>query len=113
MTSSDRKQKLPLIVAASVFLISALASFMSGNFTFAFLNLAMALLNFVALRFIERMPERTNALIHLANAVLAFFTAYDFFRAGKKGLPYAWLIAGLVFTIAFIIFLRKQPQITN
>ena len=105
---AKRKQQLPLIAGAAVFLLAAVVAYQDNDIIFALIYVLMFALNFAALKFVERLPAQTNTILSLANALLSFYQSYQFFQIGKKGLPYAYLIAAVGFLITTYFTFKKQ-----
>ena len=79
----------------------------NGKLAFGAINLAMALANLLATRFVERAPRSTNGILLFCNALVAWVVGYDYLLQGKKGLPYAWLVVGILYLIGSVVFWRK------
>jgi hypothetical protein len=107
-TISRRKQLAPLIAGAIVFLLAAIGAYQGGDKLFLLIYSAIFAINVAAIKFVERLPVETNLIVSLANGLLCFYQAYYLFQIGKKGLPYAYLIAGIGFMIAAYVALRKR-----
>ncbi len=112
MDKAERKLKLPLIIGALPFLMAGLDAFDQGRHLLAAVNLLMTAVNWIAVRFISKAPEKTNAVVHLCNAAVAGFVSYDYFQQGKQWLPYAWIVAAGVFLGMAVVSYRRarQPQ---
>lgn len=110
----DLKSRLPLIIGAVLFLFNGLLSFDQGDSVLGGANVAMAVVNFVALRFIARASAATNATLAICNALLAAVVAWSYAQAGKVGLPYAWGAVAVVYLgAAAVIWRRGHPRETS
>jgi hypothetical protein len=54
-----------------------------------------------------------DGTFYLIEAVVFFFTAYEYFHHGKKALPYAHLIAGIGYLVAAVLVSRKRMRMSN
>ena len=102
------KTHLPLILSAAIFLLAGFDAISQGDTLFGIANLLTAAINLAALKYIERLPAITNLILFLLNALMAFFIAYQYKIAGKVGLPYAWVFAGIFYIGAGIFVYRKM-----
>lgn len=107
------KTRLPLIIGAIPFLLAGLDALGQGDIFFGVANLLMAAINLAALIFVEKLPVMTNLVLFLLNAVMAFIIAYQYKIAGKIGLPYAWVFAGIFYIGAGIVFYRNMTAKKN
>jgi len=103
------KVRLPLILGAVLFALSAYTAFFDGETGLALLDGAVAILNLVALRLIDRMPAWTDFAVNLANAVAALAMAVTLFAAGKTAVQYAWLVAAVLYLVVAFLRLRRSP----
>ncbi|MEM7582791.1 MAG: hypothetical protein AAF560_05380 [Acidobacteriota bacterium] len=108
MDRTERKLKLPLIIGAVPFLMAGLDALDRGSYALAAVNLIMTAANWIAVSFVAKAPEKTNAVLHLCNAFVACFLSYDYFQQGKTGLPYAWIFTALAFLAGSIVFYRRS-----
>ena len=70
-------------------------------------TLLVATLNLVALPFTQRLPVRAFVLVSLLNAAVALSTAYAYQTDAKTGLPFVWIVAGLLYLYAAYQFYRR------
>lgn len=54
--------------------------------------------------------RRLKLIVHIFECLTLLLTTYVFFREGKTYLPYATLLAALLFLVAIIIHLRKEKR---
>ena len=57
-----------------------------------------------------------NIILLMLNAILAFIVAYGYYDAGKKTLPVAWMIVGVLYLLVSIKTYKKKklnPESTN
>lgn len=104
----DLKIKLPLIIGAVLFLLNGFLSFEQGDWLLGVSNLALAIVNFGALRFISTASATTNAVLALCNALLAAVVAWSYAEAGKVGLPYAWGVVTVIYVGAALMIWRQR-----
>lgn len=107
---SEMRRRLPFLVAIVSLVPSAVQSAGDGQTTVAGLSMALALTNLVGLALGSRAPLTVDVWVHMGNAVLALFLAFQLHRAGAVGLPYAWLVAGAVFLVAAFLSHRRARR---
>lgn len=105
--------KLPLIIGAFPFLLAGIDSIQQQYIIFGSANLFVAFLNLISLNFVAKHYYPVNIILSICNALLSFFISYNYYLMGKKGLPYAWIIIGIGFIIASIIFFKKIKEKNN
>jgi hypothetical protein len=89
--------RLPFILAAVSLAPTALLAFEGGDVAVGVVATLMVAINLAALRIAERRPRPIQVLVNLGNTILAWLLAYDYWRDGKTGLPWAWAAAGTMF----------------
>ena len=95
----SRIERISLLAPTAVFLLGAIDAYGNGESVLAGANAVAGVFNVVALRFIARSPRQVQLGLFAVNAVFAFLMCYIAFMAGKKGLPYAWAVAAIVFLV--------------
>ncbi|MCC7429204.1 hypothetical protein IT568_00025 [bacterium] len=102
------KIKLPFLVGfLSFFLAGYDASVNTSDFVFGRFYFFIALLNIVCILVIEKLPDFTKILAGFINVTACFISSYFMFQANKKGLPFAYALAGLMFTVLTYKDLKK------
>lgn len=76
----------------------------------AVVNGTMVTVNLIALRFMSSHSLQTNVILFILNGITGLFVGYSYYLAGKKGLPYAWLVVAFVYWGAAIVFYRRQKK---
>lgn len=100
--------RLAYLLSALPFVFSALDGFTTGALMLGGMNLIGVVSNLLAFRFYERLPAAASAYFSILNAAIAFVLSYHYFELGKSGLPYAWIIVGIVNLFAAYILYRKR-----
>ncbi len=105
MNMTKLKLRLPLIIGSIPFILASLDAFSQQNDFWAFVNLVMVVINLSALMVIRRFSKITNFALFMCNSLVAFLLGYYYYLEGKKGLPYAWAVVGILFIIfAFVMY---------
>ncbi|MEO5642767.1 MAG: hypothetical protein ABIQ40_15595 [Bacteroidia bacterium] len=87
-----------------------LERFDSGHHSYIVFLLAGIIFLAVAIfhhKLVHRFPK-VDTLFYTIEGCLSFIIAYEYFEAGKKFLPYLYIIAGLFQLVAIFIFARKK-----
>lgn len=110
MDKKNRRLKLEIVISAFVFFISGIVAWESGEEIFAAANFIVSIINLSGL--ITNLAKLKNfkIILLLFNSIIAFISAYSYYAMGKKGLPYVWLLVGIVFLIITFIFYRKSTK---
>lgn len=74
---------------------------------FGGLNLAVALINLIAMRFVIRRPKATNVTLFVANAGIAGLVTWGYFQQAKQGQPYAWTAITIGYLVAAVVSYRR------
>jgi len=93
----------PYLLAILALAPSVIVALEDGNRFMAAAVAGMVAINLAAWRFESRHPARARLVVHLANAALAFLLARDYQMQGRRGLPWAWAAAGVVFLLAAMV----------
>jgi hypothetical protein len=109
MTKSSKLQ----LIAVIPLILTAFDNYTQSNFLNFYINLIAALVNISVIKFIDQRPTFINILLSLINALMAFFNAYDYYINGKKYLPLAYVIVGIVFIFSIFIYVRKTNKNIN
>lgn len=107
---SNKGARIPFLITAHAFLFGGIDTLENGTIYVAAVHFSMALLNFGAALIVTRHPHRTNIILFILNAVFASFLSYTFFRAGNRGMHYAWALISLVSLAACIIYSLKARR---
>ncbi len=95
--STMRRPILVQIASAVPFLAGAYAASQDGDWVLAGAGALVGVLNLGVLLFVNRSPERVRLWTALANAAFALVASYASMHAGKHYLPFAWLLAAILF----------------
>lgn len=103
----DKKLRLPLILAAGVFLVAGVDALQHGAPLVGTVDLAAAFVNLAAIGFVKRSPLLTSIIVNLMNAIVAGVMTLAAIQAGKQYIQYAWVVVLLFFLGSVVILLRK------
>lgn len=98
------------LLSAIPFAASAADSLTTGAFLLGGLNVLGVVANLYAFFLYNRVPRAASEFFALFNALIAFVLSYHFFEAGKVGLPYAWIVAGLFNLVLAYVVHRKRKM---
>lgn len=103
-------QRLVPLLAALCFLLSGLDAAGQGQRLLAVLDLAAAVLNLATPWLVRLEAWWLPGALQLVNVPVALAMSWSYFRAGKIGLPWAWLGAAVVFLVVGVAWiLRSNP----
>jgi hypothetical protein len=90
-------QRMVHMLSGGMILIHAYEKYESGHASHAFFAIAGLLFITIALLhpIIEKKAPWVDGVFFFIEGVLSLFVAYDFFHMGKKGLPFAYIVAAL------------------
>ena len=111
MNKAKLKLRLPLMIGSIPFLMAGIDAFSQQKSFWGGVNLAMVAINLSALFFIKRHAKITNFVLFMCNSIVAFLQGYHYYLDGKKGLPYAWAIAGLFYIVAAFV-MNNNSKVT-
>jgi len=106
----SKKEKIPLFFSAALFLLSGSVALGQSHYLWGILNIIAGLANITALRYVRIYPEFAGLFINIFNALLAYLTALFSFIAGTKYLHFAWILAGSLYLLVSLIFLKKAQK---
>lgn len=95
------------ILGVFIFAVNALDQFDQGHTRFGVFLIIVSVVNLLALVRMKASRER-QVLVLTLNAVVGGATAIMYFRMGKQGLPWTWLIVMVGYGIAAWRFWRKK-----
>ena len=100
------------VLSGVLILIHAYEKYESGHASHAFFAIAGLLFITIAILHpvIEKKAPWVDGVFFFIEGVLSLFVAYDFFRMGKKGLPVAYVVAGLLQFFSAYKFGKKGLQ---
>lgn len=104
----DRKQGIPLILGAAVFLLGGFDALYQGDLLVGTANLVAGSLNLAALTIVRSLPRLTGVLVNVLNASVAGVMVVASILAGKHYIQYAWAVALLFFVGAAVIQSRRN-----
>jgi len=64
--------------------------------------------------FHHRMSHRfayVDSVFFIIETILSFIIAFEYFDAGKKGLPWMYIIAGLMQLSGMLLFIKKRKKV--
>lgn len=98
LKNKDLRQRLIHMVSGLIILIHAYEKYESVHASHVFFAIAGLLFLTIALLhpIIEKKVPWVDGVFFFIEGVLSLIVAYDFFHMGKKGLPYAYILAGLL-----------------
>lgn len=99
------------LLSAIPFAASAADALTTGAFILGGLNVLGMIANVCAFALYSRLPRAATEFFALFNALIAFVLSYHFFEAGKVGLPYAWIVAGLFNLVLAYVVHRKRKTV--
>ncbi len=102
--------KLEIIISGFVFFISGIVAWESGEEMFAIANFIVSIFNLTGLFTNLVKLKYFKILLLLFNSAMAFISAYSYHAIGKKGLPYIWLLVGIVFLVLVFTTYRKLNE---
>lgn len=107
-TRSAKLVRLPFILGAFLFLLSAFDFFQQSKFGLAVVFLLISLLNFLSLRYIKSHPLRTSIGVNLLNVIGAFLVGWNYWQGGSQSIHYVWFLAAFLYVIAAALGWRKN-----
>lgn len=102
-----RKQQLPLLIAAPVFLLGGIDALQHQDLLVGVADLIAGILNLAAVLLIRSSPRVTTVLLNVLNAAVAGVMALASVQAGKSYIQYAWALALLFFIGAAVLAIRS------
>ncbi len=108
MTDKNKRNKIILILTALSFFASGIDSFENNHFFFGAVNIFVAVLNVIAMFFIEKRLFTVKILLMLLNTVFALFSAVYFYLTGKNLIQYGWLLVFICYLIASFVVYKKH-----
>jgi fumarate reductase subunit D len=106
-TREKRRQHLPLLLAAVVFLIGGTAAIQDGALLIGVTNIVAGLLNLAATSTVGRSRRLTAVAVNVVNAVVALVLVIVSVQAGKHYIQYAWGLATIIFVVAAVVAYRR------
>jgi hypothetical protein len=100
--------KLPLLLGVIPFIAAGTDALLNGDAMMTTANFTLVAANFTAMKSIKKNPLLVNGIILLLNGFMSLYISFNYYEAGKVGLPYAWLIISLINLLASIMLIRKH-----
>jgi hypothetical protein len=97
MKDKQKRERIAHIVAGAIIFFHGYEKYDSGHDSYLFFFIAGAVFLLIALLhpvFEKRFPW-IDGVFFVIEGLLSLIVAWDYFHAGKKGLPIAWLLASL------------------
>lgn len=113
--SIKRKEKLgkfPHLLAGFLILVHGYERFESGHSTYIIFFICGLLFLAVAL-FHHTLTTKypfVDVVFFFVEGILCFIISYEYFEQGKKGIPFAYALAGLLQWCAIFIFIRRKKK---
>ncbi|RZJ66921.1 MAG: hypothetical protein EOO50_07655 [Flavobacterium sp.] len=108
--NKEKLKKIPHLISGMVILLHSLERFETGHSSWIVFLLAGVVFLTVAI-FHHKLSARfpmLDILFYGIESFLCFLIAYEYFAAGKKGVPVMYAIAGLVQIFAMFMFARRK-----
>ena len=93
----ETRLHISLVIGFVAFLFAGIDSLEQNFIILAVCNFLLAAANIISLYFLKDKTSTANIVLLILNASLAFIIAYSFYAVGKKALPAAWIIVGVVY----------------
>ncbi|SDL55149.1 hypothetical protein SAMN05421823_106297 [Catalinimonas alkaloidigena] len=95
-----KKDQIQLVLGALPLLLAGPDLIANGNLAVGVASLSLGILNLLAIPMYARFKRHTHTWLNLGNSLVAFLTAYSYYTDDKEGLPYVWVVAGLLYLFA-------------
>lgn len=115
---SKRKKKFQIanaVLAGILFLLSGFGFIENGKLLFGIFQIAGGALNlFHGFNLKKQFYKNKNLslAVGIANIIIPFTIAVDYFQSGAKYIQYVWVLVAVISLVAFIIHIRKSNSIT-
>jgi len=112
----DTRVRISLVVGFIAFFFAGWDSLDQNHLILGVSNFSLAGANIISLLFIKRKMSTANIILLMLNAILAFIVAYGYYDTGKKTLPVAWMMVGIIYMLVSIKTYKKKelnPKNTN
>lgn len=111
----NKLRKFAHIVAGVVILIHSYERYENGHSTYLFFALAGLLFLSVAILHhqLQHKYPKIDFIFFMIEGVLSFIVAFEYISAGKKFLPFAYFIAGLLQFFSIYFFSKKLSRTKN
>jgi len=112
----DIRVRISLVVGFIAFFFAGWDSLDQNYLILGGSNFSLAGANIISLLFMKRKMSTANIILLMLNAILAFIVAYGYYDAGKKALPVAWMMVGIIYMLVSIKTYKKKelnPKNTN
>jgi hypothetical protein len=110
--NKEKFKKIPHIISGVIILLHAFERFESGHSTYIIFLLAGIV--FLSIAWFHKVLTSKFPLIdilfYIIESILSFVIAYEYFSAGKKGLPYMYLVAAIMQLFACFMFFSKNKK---
>lgn len=96
--TKEKLKRIPHFISGFIILLHSLERFENHHSSYILFLVSGIVFLSIAIfhhKFAAKYP-RVDTLFYLIEAVLAFVIAYEYFEAGKKGLPLIYIFAGLL-----------------
>lgn len=111
--NTEKIQQLGHVVAGLIIMVHGFDSFESGDFKSAGSYLGVAILFILLAGWHKSVTQRFlqgDAAFFLLEAVIMFYSAWDYSTKGKTGLFYGMAVAGVIFVIFALISIKLSAD---
>lgn len=108
----EKLQRIPHILAGIIILLHGYEKLDEGHGPYMFYFAAGLIFLSIAILH-HKLSHRfryVDTIFFIIEAVLSFIVAAEYFEAGKAGLPWAYVVAGIMQLCAFFIFVIKTKK---
>jgi TRAP-type uncharacterized transport system fused permease subunit len=114
MTTKEKRQRLGHILAGIIILIHAYEHYEKGeSITFHLIAGIVFLLVAFFHHPLSKRAKWVDGLFYFIEALVFFYTSYEYFHHGKKALPFAYLLAGIGYVVATVLISRKKMRMVE
>jgi len=108
----QKLQRIPHIIAGVIILLHGYEKMDEGHGPYLFYFAAGVIFLSIAV-FHHKLSHRfpyVDITFFIIEGILSFIVAAEYFEAGKAGLPWVYLVAGVLQLSAIFIFIRKTKR---
>ncbi len=114
INKKEKIQKAAHLFAGLLILFHSYEKYESGHASYIYFLIAgIVFINLAVFHHILKAKYRwIDSCFYLIEAILSVIIAFEYFHLGKKGLPFAYLLAA-IFQVAAIYFLGKRRTVNQ
>lgn len=112
MLQKEKLKRIPHILAGIIILLHGYEKLDEGHGPYLFYFFAGTIFLSIAI-FHHKLSHRfayVDTIFFIIEGILSFIVAAEYFEAGKSGLPWAYLVAGVMQLSAIFLFIRKTKK---